>query len=100
MYKYLWLVHLLKISHAVYWHWLVRQNNADIVPLSINKVISIIQSFLQTNDFFCGLSIPDPGTVEPLENRLPRDLGQDGVDFTLRCLDKEENTSTYQWIKL
>ena len=39
---------------------------------------------LQANEFFCGLSIPDPGTIEPLENKLPKDLGSDGVDFTLR----------------
>ena len=34
------------------------------------------------------MSIPDPGTVEPLENRLPRDMAIEGIDFTLRCLDK------------
>ena len=36
----------------------------------------------KTNEFFCGLSIPDPGTIDPIEKKLPRDLaGPDGVDF-------------------
>ena len=49
------------------------------------KIIKKNHSFpLQANEFFCGLSIPDPGTIEPLENKLPKDLGSDGVDFTLR----------------
>ena len=51
------------------------------------KIIKKIHSFLlQANEFFCGLSIPDPGTIEPLENKLPKDLGSDGVDFTLRSV--------------
>ena len=36
----------------------------------------------KTNEFFCGLSIPDPGTIDPIEKKLPRDIaGADGVDF-------------------
>ena len=36
----------------------------------------------KTNEFFCGLSIPDPGTIDPIEKKLPRDIaGSDGVDF-------------------
>ena len=36
----------------------------------------------KTNEFFCGLSIPDPGTIDPIEKKLPRDIaGPDGVDF-------------------
>ena len=34
------------------------------------------------------LSIPDPGTIEPLEHKLPKDIGSEGADFTLKCLDK------------
>ena len=36
------------------------------------------------------LSIPDPGTIEPLDHKLPKDIGSDGADFTLKCLDKVE----------
>ena len=36
----------------------------------------------KSNEFFCGLSIPDPGTIEPVEKKLPRELaGAEGVDF-------------------
>ena len=36
----------------------------------------------KSNEFFCGLSIPDPGTIEPIEKKLPKELaGVDGVDF-------------------
>ena len=33
-------------------------------------------------------SIPDPGTIEPPEHKLPKDIGSEGADFTLKCLDK------------
>ena len=33
-------------------------------------------------------SIPDPGTIEPLDHKLPKDIGSEGADFTLKCLDK------------
>ena len=36
----------------------------------------------KSNEFFCGLSIPDPGTIEPIDKRLPREIaGAEGVDF-------------------
>lgn len=36
----------------------------------------------KSNEFFCGLSIPDPGTIEPIEKKLPKEIaGVDGVDF-------------------
>jgi hypothetical protein len=36
----------------------------------------------KSNEFFCGLSIPDPGTIEPIERKLPKELaGAEGVDF-------------------
>ena len=36
----------------------------------------------KSNEFFCGLSIPDPGTVDPLEGKLARGpAGSEGVDF-------------------
>ena len=34
------------------------------------------------------ISIPDPGTIEPLDHKLPKDIGSEGADFTLKCLDK------------
>ena len=46
--------------------------------------VAAYKLYFQANEFFCGLSIPDPGTIDPLENKLPKDLGNDGGDFTLR----------------
>ena len=90
--------------------YLIRKNLGDLIPrhMQIFKVSlphtswwdqpfvpnwtipsSISLLIIQANEFFCGLSIPDPGTIEPLENKLPRELGSEGVDFTLRCLDKD-----------
>ncbi len=40
----------------------------------------------KTNEFFCGLSIPDPGLVDPIERKLPRELvGSEGIDFMKAC---------------
>ena len=55
-------------------------------PCFSSKSSKLYSFPLQANEFFCGLSIPDPGTIEPLENKLPKDLGSDGVDFTLRSV--------------
>ena len=36
----------------------------------------------KSNEFFCGLSIPDPGTLDPLEGKLAKGpAGAEGVDF-------------------
>ena len=56
--------------------YLIRKNLGDLIPRHMQ--------IFKANEFFCGLSIPDPGTIEPLEHKLPKDLGSDGVDFTLR----------------
>jgi len=62
--------------------YLIRRNLGDLIPRHM-------QIFKQ-NEFFCGLSIPDPGTIEPIERKLPVDLaGQEGVDFMKKCLDKD-----------
>ena len=54
--------------------YLIRRNLGDLIPRHM-------QIFKQ-NEFFCGLSIPDPGTIEPVDRKLPSDLaGQEGVDF-------------------
>ena len=36
----------------------------------------------KSNEFFCGLSIPDPGTLDPLEGKLAKGpAGAEGIDF-------------------
>ena len=35
-----------------------------------------------SNDFFVGSALPNPGTVEPLERKFPKELiGTDTLDF-------------------
>ena len=54
--------------------YLIRRNLGDLIPRHMQ--------IFKTNEFFCGLSIPDPGTIDPIEKKLPRDIaGADGVDF-------------------
>ena len=54
--------------------YLIRRNLGDLIPRHMQ--------IFKSNEFFCGLSIPDPGTIEPVEKKLPRDLaGAEGVDF-------------------
>ena len=39
-------------------------------------------AIFKTNEFFCGLSIPDPGTIDPIDKKLPKDIvGSEGIDF-------------------
>ena len=54
--------------------YLIRRNLGDLIPRHMQ--------IFKSNEFFCGLSIPDPGTIEPVEKKLPRSLaGEEGVDF-------------------
>ena len=53
---------------------MIRRNLGDLIPRHMQ--------IFKSNEFFCGLSIPDPGTIEPVEKKLPRELaGAEGVDF-------------------
>ena len=54
--------------------YLIRRNLGDLIPRHMQ--------IFKSNEFFCGLSIPDPGTIENIERKLPKELaGADGVDF-------------------
>ncbi len=54
--------------------YLIRRNLGDLIPRHMQ--------IFKANEFFCGLSIPDPGAIEPLERKLPKELaGAAGVDF-------------------
>ena len=54
--------------------YLIRKNLGDLIPRHMQ--------IFKTNEFFCGLSIPDPGTVDPIDRKLSKDLvGTEGIDF-------------------
>lgn len=62
--------------------YLIRKNVGDLIPRHM--------AIFKTNEFFTGLIIPDPGVVDPLDNKLPKDLvGPEGIDFMKKCLDKD-----------
>lgn len=62
--------------------YLIRKNVGDLIPRHMQ--------IFKTNQFFLGLSIPDPGTVDPLERKVSRSLiGSEGIDFMKKCLDKD-----------
>ena len=54
--------------------YLIRKNLGDLIPRHMQ--------IFKSNEFFCGLSIPDPGTLDPLEGKLAKGpAGAEGVDF-------------------
>jgi len=62
--------------------YLIRKNLGDLIPRHMQ--------IFKSNEFFCGLSIPDPGTLDPLEGKLAKGpAGAEGIDFMKKCLDKD-----------
>ena len=54
--------------------YLIRRNLGDLIPRHMQ--------IFKTNDFFMGLSIPDPGVLDPLDRKLSKDkVGNEGIDF-------------------
>nr|CAD7415064.1 unnamed protein product [Timema cristinae] len=47
-------------------------------------------NIFKTNEFFFGVMLPQPDTMEPLETKLPRHVNHPHVlDFLKKCLDKD-----------
>ncbi len=54
--------------------YLIRKNVGDLIPRHM--------AIFKTNEFFAGLIIPDPGVIDPIDKKLPKDLvGSEGIDF-------------------
>ncbi len=43
----------------------------------------------KSNDFFAGVTIPEPEVNDPLENKIPKNIEELGMDFLRKCLDKD-----------
>ncbi|KAE8736852.1 hypothetical protein FOCC_FOCC017693 [Frankliniella occidentalis] len=61
--------------------FLIRKNLGDLSPRHMQV--------FRANEFFRGVTLPQPDSVEPLENRLPKQAGAAAIDFLKRCVDKE-----------
>ena len=54
--------------------YIIRRNLGDLLPRHMD--------IFKNNTYFFGLTIPDPGSIIPLDRRVPPDLaGADGVKF-------------------
>ncbi|CAH1392907.1 unnamed protein product [Nezara viridula] len=56
---------------------------SDLIPRHMH--------IFRTNDFFTGITLPQPDVIEPLESKLPKQVQNDAnlIDFLKKCLDKE-----------
>nr|XP_027194793.1 cyclin-dependent kinase-like 4 [Dermatophagoides pteronyssinus] len=61
--------------------YLIRKTLGDLLARHI--------TIFRTNEFFAGVSIPEPDTIEPLEQKIPKHIDQTGFEFLRRTLDKD-----------
>lgn len=60
-----------------------------LIRKTLGDLIARHNQVFKSNDFFTGVSIPEPETIEPLRTKLPRTVDEVGYDFVRRCLDKD-----------
>lgn len=61
--------------------YLIRKTIGDLIPRH-NHVF-------QNNEFFAGVSMPNPDSIESLRSKIPRHLDEAGFDLVKKCLDKD-----------
>jgi cyclin-dependent kinase-like len=61
--------------------YLIRKTMGDLMPRHMHV--------FKTNDFFAGVTIPEPEVNDPLENKIPKNIEELGMDFLRKCLDKD-----------
>ncbi|KAH7942045.1 hypothetical protein HPB49_020036 [Dermacentor silvarum] len=61
--------------------YLIRRTLGELIPRHLQ--------IFKTNDFFAGVSIPDPDVVESLQSAIPAAVDTFGIDFLKKCLDKD-----------
>jgi len=66
------------MSASLLYSYFVCLRKGDFIPRHM-KVF-------KNNEFFAGLSIPEPDVRESLEAKMPRDFSADGMDFLKVCL--------------
>ena len=61
--------------------YLIRKTLGDLIPRH-NQVFN-------SNDFFTGVTMPEPGLCEGLRSKIPRQVDEACFDFVKKCLDKD-----------
>lgn len=61
--------------------YLIRKTMGELLPRHMHV--------FKTNDFFAGVTIPEPEVGDPLDNKIPKHIEEAGVDLLHKCLDKD-----------
>lgn len=61
--------------------YLIRKTLGDLIPHHYQ--------IFKSNEFFAGVSMPEPDTFESLRSKIPRSIDEAGFDFVKKCLDKD-----------
>ncbi|KAJ9585944.1 hypothetical protein L9F63_020401, partial [Diploptera punctata] len=61
--------------------YLIRKSLGDFIPRHMN--------IFKSNEFFFGVTLPQPEMLEPLESKLPRQNNPHVLDFLKKCVDKD-----------
>ncbi|PSN34748.1 Cyclin-dependent kinase-like 1 [Blattella germanica] len=61
--------------------YLIRKSLGDLIPRHMN--------IFKSNEFFYGVTLPQPEVLEPLETKLPRQNNPNVMDFLKKCVDKD-----------
>src|SRR5690606_27412590 len=61
--------------------YLIRRTLGDLLPRHV--------SIFRSNEFFAGVSIPEPDSIDTLEEKIPKHIDQNGLEFLRQTLDKD-----------
>lgn len=60
-----------------------------LIRKTLGELLTRHITIFRSNEFFAGVSIPDPDTIETLEQKIPRHVDMYVLDFLRRTLDKD-----------
>lgn len=60
-----------------------------LIRKTLGDLIRRHNEVFRSNEFFSGVKIPEPETIEPLRSKIPRSVDEVGFDFVKKCLDKD-----------
>ena len=61
--------------------YLIRKTLGELLPRHM--------TVFKSNEFFAGVTIPEPETSDPLENKIPKNIEEAGMELLRKCLDKD-----------